>query len=53
MLRVFAEDTDGLRELMFDHIAQLDGFARSQTMVILGTEYEAEGLPILDDEKSE
>jgi Lrp/AsnC family transcriptional regulator for asnA, asnC and gidA len=50
MLRVFAEDTDGLRDLMFDHIAQLDGFARSQTMVILGTEYEAEGLPILDDE---
>jgi Lrp/AsnC family transcriptional regulator for asnA, asnC and gidA len=46
MLRVFAEDTEGLRELMFDHIARLDGFARSQTMVILGTEYEAHGLPM-------
>ncbi|WP_224268630.1 Lrp/AsnC family transcriptional regulator [Haloprofundus salinisoli] len=46
MLRVFAHDTEGLRELMFDHIAAMDGFSRSQTMVILGTEYERAGLPL-------
>ncbi|WP_101298125.1 Lrp/AsnC family transcriptional regulator [Halegenticoccus soli] len=46
MLRVYAPDTDGLRELMFEHIAHMEGFARSQTMVILGTEYESPGLPI-------
>jgi Lrp/AsnC family transcriptional regulator for asnA, asnC and gidA len=46
MLRVYAEDTDDLRELMFEHIAKMDGFARSQTMVILGTEYDAPGLPL-------
>ncbi|EMA04740.1 Lrp/AsnC family transcriptional regulator [Haloferax denitrificans] len=52
MLRVYAEDTDALRELMFDHIAELDGFSRSQTMVILGTEYDDPVLPIRepDDE---
>ncbi|WP_129116478.1 Lrp/AsnC family transcriptional regulator [Halegenticoccus tardaugens] len=46
MLRVYAADTEGLRDLMFDHVAHMDGFARSQTMVILGTEYENPGLPI-------
>ncbi|MFC6824828.1 Lrp/AsnC family transcriptional regulator [Halopelagius fulvigenes] len=46
MLRVFAEDTDGLRELMFDEIAEMDGFSRSQTMVILGTDFEDRSLPI-------
>ncbi|USZ67878.1 Lrp/AsnC family transcriptional regulator [Halorussus salilacus] len=46
LMRVFAEDADELRELMFEHIAQMDGFARSQTMVILGTPYEAEELPV-------
>jgi Lrp/AsnC family transcriptional regulator for asnA, asnC and gidA len=46
MVRVHAEDTDALRDLMFDHIADTDGFTRSQTMVVLGTDYEAEGLPI-------
>jgi len=46
MARVFAADTDALRDLMFDHIANTDGFARSHTMVVLGTDYEAEGLPI-------
>jgi Lrp/AsnC family transcriptional regulator for asnA, asnC and gidA len=46
MLRVYAEDTDALRDLMFDHIANMDGFSRSQTMVILGTDYEAPGVPI-------
>lgn len=46
MLRVYAEDTDALRDLMFDHIANMDGFSRSQTMVILGTDYEAASIPI-------
>jgi Lrp/AsnC family transcriptional regulator for asnA, asnC and gidA len=46
ILRVFAEDTDGLRELMFDRIAEMDGFSRSQTMVILGTDFEERALPL-------
>ncbi|WP_418282469.1 Lrp/AsnC family transcriptional regulator [Halorubrum sp. DTA98] len=46
MLKVIAEDTDSLRELMFDRVADMDGFSRSQTMIILGTDYEADGLPI-------
>lgn len=46
MMRVIAEDADKLRELMFDTIAQMEGFARSQTMVILGTHYESEELPV-------
>jgi Lrp/AsnC family transcriptional regulator for asnA, asnC and gidA len=50
LMRVYAEDADELRELMFENIAQMDGFARSQTMVILGTPYETEELPIDLDE---
>ena len=46
MLKVVAEDTDRLRELMFERIADMDGFSRSQTMIILGTDYEADGVPI-------
>lgn len=46
ILRVFAEDTDALRELMFDEIAEMDGFSRSQTMVILGTDFEDRSLPL-------
>ncbi|MFC5277976.1 Lrp/AsnC family transcriptional regulator [Halorubrum rubrum] len=46
ILRVVAEDTDRLRDLMFDRVANMDGFSRSQTMIILGTDYETEGLPI-------
>ncbi|MFC7098645.1 Lrp/AsnC family transcriptional regulator [Halobaculum marinum] len=46
MMRVFAESTDDLRELMFGQIATMDGFDRSQTMVILGTDYEEAGVPI-------
>ena len=54
MMRVYAEDADALRELMFDQIAQMDGFSRSQTMVILGTTYENEVLPVgTDDEPFE
>lgn len=46
ILRVVAEDTERLRELMFDRIAEMDGFSRSQTMIILGTDYEIDGPPI-------
>lgn len=46
ILRVYAENTDHLRELMFEEIADMDGFARSQTMVVLGTEYQNEELPL-------
>ncbi|GAA0257542.1 Lrp/AsnC family transcriptional regulator [Halobaculum roseum] len=46
MLRVYAESTDDLRDLMFGQIATMDGFDRSQTMVILGTDYEEPGVPI-------
>ncbi|MBP1923026.1 Lrp/AsnC family transcriptional regulator for asnA, asnC and gidA [Halorubrum alkaliphilum] len=46
ILRVVAEDTDSLRELMFEGIADMDGFSRSQTMIVLGTDYEADGPPI-------
>jgi Lrp/AsnC family transcriptional regulator for asnA, asnC and gidA len=46
MARVFADDADALRELMFEEIAQMDGFARSQTMVVLGTEHDSEELPV-------
>jgi Lrp/AsnC family transcriptional regulator for asnA, asnC and gidA len=31
---------------MFERIADMDGFARSQTMVVLGTEYESAELPL-------
>lgn len=46
MARVYAADADALRELMFERIARMDGFARSQTMVILGTEHEDPVLPL-------
>jgi len=46
VLRVYAEDTDSLRELMFDNIAKVEGFSRSQTMVILATDLEERPLPI-------
>lgn len=46
ILRVVAEDTDRLRELMFDRIAEVEGFSRSQTMVVLGTDYERPGPPL-------
>ncbi|MFD1571102.1 Lrp/AsnC family transcriptional regulator [Halorubrum laminariae] len=46
LLRVVAADTDSLRELMFDRIAEMEGFSRSQTMIILGTDYEEDGPPV-------
>ena len=46
MLRVVAENTDRLRELMFERVAEMEGFSRSQTMIILETDYEIDGPPI-------
>lgn len=46
VMRVYAENTEALRELMFDRIAEMEGFSRSQTMVVLGTEYESHELPL-------
>lgn len=46
LMRVYAADAEALRDLMFENIAQMDGFSRSQTMVILGTPYETEELPL-------
>lgn len=46
VMRVYAEDTDALRDVMFDQIASMDGFSRSQTMVVLDTEYDSPGVPI-------
>jgi Lrp/AsnC family transcriptional regulator for asnA, asnC and gidA len=46
VLRVYAENTDHLRDITFEEIADMDGFARSQTMVVLGTEYESRELPL-------
>jgi Lrp/AsnC family transcriptional regulator for asnA, asnC and gidA len=46
LLRVYAEDTDGLRELLFGNVASTEGFARSYTMVVLGTEHDDPVLPV-------
>ena len=46
MMRVVAESTDALRELMFDRIAAIEGFDRSQTMVVLGHGLDDHQLPI-------
>jgi Lrp/AsnC family transcriptional regulator for asnA, asnC and gidA len=46
VIRVFAQDSDELRELMFSEVPETEGFDRSQTMVILGTDYESEVLPL-------
>ena len=46
VMRVFAENTDAPRDLMFEGIADTEGFDRSQTMVVLGTDYEAVGVEI-------
>jgi len=46
VMRVYAENTEELRKLMFDRVAEMDGFSRSQTMVVLGTEYDSNELPL-------
>lgn len=44
--RVYATDTEALRDLMFDTVANMEGFARSQTMLVLGTDYRSHELPL-------
>jgi Lrp/AsnC family transcriptional regulator for asnA, asnC and gidA len=44
-----ATDTEDLRRLMFDRIARMDGFSRSETMVVLGTTHDDEVLSVLDE----
>jgi Lrp/AsnC family transcriptional regulator for asnA, asnC and gidA len=46
LVQLVTPDTDGLRELMFDRIPDIDGIERSQTMVVLGHEYDATELPL-------
>ena len=46
LLKIVAADTDSIRELTFDRIAAMEGFAQSQTMIILDTDYEADGPPM-------
>ncbi|KDS91561.1 ArsR family transcriptional regulator [Halorubrum saccharovorum] len=46
ILKVVAANTDSLRELMFERVAEMEGFSRSQTMIILDTDYEADGPPV-------
>ncbi|WP_128904599.1 Lrp/AsnC family transcriptional regulator [Halorubrum amylolyticum] len=46
ILKVVAADTDSLRELMFKRVAEMEGFSRSQTMIILGTDYQSDGPPV-------
>jgi Lrp/AsnC family transcriptional regulator for asnA, asnC and gidA len=45
-VRVFAADSDSLRELLFERIAEIDGFDRSHTMIILDTPLEKPGVPL-------
>ena len=45
LVRVVAEDTEGLRELLFENVANTEGFDRSYTMVVLGTELEHADVP--------
>jgi len=46
ILKLVAADTDSLRALMFEEIAEMEGFSRSQTMIILGTDYQSDGPPV-------
>jgi Lrp/AsnC family transcriptional regulator for asnA, asnC and gidA len=46
LVRVLAADTDDLRELLFENVANTEGFARSYTMVVLGTELDDPTLPV-------
>ncbi|MFB6113255.1 MAG: Lrp/AsnC family transcriptional regulator [Halodesulfurarchaeum sp.] len=46
VVRLVAKNTEELRELLFDRIADIDGVDRSQTMVVLGHEIESHELPM-------
>jgi Lrp/AsnC family transcriptional regulator for asnA, asnC and gidA len=45
-IRVYAKNSDALRELLFERIATIEGFDRSHTMIILGSPLEKPGLPL-------
>lgn len=44
LIRVYAEDIDALRDLMFEQIREMEEFSRAEMEVILGTDYEEPGL---------
>ena len=46
VVQLVTPDTEGLRELMFDRVPGIEGIDRSQTMVVLGHEYDANELPL-------
>lgn len=46
ILRVRAENADELRDLLFDQLGEIDVFHRTNTMVVLGTEHEDDGVPL-------
>ena len=46
IMRLVVHNTAELRELMFGRIADIEGFDRSQTMVVLGHEIESHVLPM-------
>lgn len=46
LVQLVASDTEALRELMFERVPSIDGVERSQTMVVLGHEYDATELPL-------
>ncbi|AKH97871.1 Lrp/AsnC family transcriptional regulator [Halanaeroarchaeum sulfurireducens] len=46
LVQLVARDTNALRTLMFDRISSIEGVERTQTMVVLGHEYDATELPL-------
>ena len=44
--RLYANDAEELKDLLFDRIANMDGLLRSNTMVVLDTPHESEALPV-------
>jgi Lrp/AsnC family transcriptional regulator for asnA, asnC and gidA len=44
--RLYANDAEELKDLLFDRIANMDGLLRSNTMVVLDTPHESETLPV-------
>ncbi|MFB6125264.1 MAG: Lrp/AsnC family transcriptional regulator [Halanaeroarchaeum sp.] len=46
VVQLVAADTQSLRELLFGRVPGIDGIDRSQTMVVLGHEYDANELPL-------
>lgn len=46
VVRIHAGDTEELRDLMFGTVAEMQGFARSQTMVVLGVDFRSHALPV-------